>query len=60
MYVDFVCVCVCVCLSPAFSGSAIQWYIHGVDSSRLNVSLDITHKAPPEREKEGEGGWTGG
>lgn len=41
---------VCVRLSPALSGSASQLYIHGVDSSRLNVSLDITHK-PPERER---------
>lgn len=47
---------VCVCLSPAFSGSAIQWYIHRVDSSRLKVSLDITHKAPAERKRGRVGG----
>lgn len=58
MYVD--CASVSVCLSPTFSGSAIQQYIRRVDSSRLNVSLDITHKAPPERVREGKGGWTGG
>lgn len=50
-------VCVCMGLSSVLSGSAIQWYIHRVDSSRLNVSLDITHKAPPEREREGGEGW---
>lgn len=48
------CACVCLCLSPVLSGPAIQEYIHGVDSSRLNVSLDITHKAAPERGSERE------
>lgn len=55
-----VCAYVWVCLSPVFSGPAIQRYIRRVDSSRLNVSLDITHKAPPKRQREGKGGRSGG
>lgn len=55
MYVD----CVCVCLSPVFTGSVVQQYIQRVDSSRLNVSLNITHKAPPERVRGRVGGVEG-
>ena len=47
------CVCACRQRSVAlpFSGTYT-----GFDSSRLNVSLDITHKAPPERQRERESG----
>lgn len=64
------CVSVCVCaLSLVFSGCVCQYCIHRPDSSRLNVSLDITHKTLPEREGErggervraghGRKGWLG-
>lgn len=46
----------CVQLSPVLSGPAIHWNIQGVDSSRLNVSLDITHYWR-EREREKREEW---
>lgn len=46
---------VCAWLSPVLSGPVTQHHIHRVDSSRLNVSLDITHEATPERETDRTG-----
>ena len=57
MYVKCVCVCVCVFVPV----TSVQWlchqlYIHRVDNSRLNMSLDVTHKSPPGGLGVGVGG----